>query len=195
MWDERYAGTEYVYGTQPNDFLAEMVDRIPAGPVLCLADGEGRNGVFVATRGHAVTSVDASSVGLAKARALAAERGVALETVQADLASFELGEGRWAGIVSIFCHLPPAIRGPLYAQVARSLMPGGVLVLEAYGPGQLGRGTGGPPVVEMMPDAATLEAEVPGLAWEHRYEGERSVVEGWGHTGDAWVVQLIGRRR
>ena len=100
FWDERYAAPGYAYGTEPNDFLAEVAERIPVGGrVLCLADGEGRNGVFLARRGHAVTSVDLSPVGLRKAEALAAQHGVSITTVHADLADFPFEDGAWDGVV------------------------------------------------------------------------------------------------
>lgn len=93
-WNDRYRTDEFVFGTAPNDFLAEVASRIPPGSVLCLGEGEGRNGVHLASLGYEVTGVDASDVGLAKARTLAAARGVALETVVANLATFDLGEDR-----------------------------------------------------------------------------------------------------
>jgi SAM-dependent methyltransferase len=141
MWDERYGAPEYVYGTEPNEFLASVASRIPLGRVLSLADGEGRNGVFLATLGHRVTSVDASPVGLAKAGRLAAARGVTLTTIVADLAEYAIAPGGWEGIVSIFCHLPPPLRRRVHEQVVRGLAPGGMYVLEAYSVRQLQFGT------------------------------------------------------
>ncbi|MDO9476176.1 MAG: class I SAM-dependent methyltransferase [Pseudohongiella sp.] len=93
-----------------NGILAQHYRELPLGPILCLAEGEGRNAVFLAEQGYEVTTVDASAVGLAKAINLATARGVNIHTVQADLAEFDLGTGQWTGIVSIFCHLPPTIR-------------------------------------------------------------------------------------
>jgi SAM-dependent methyltransferase len=113
MWDERYSQEGFVYGTEPNEFLAAVAGRIPAGPVLSLGEGEGRNAAYLASLGHRVVAVDQSEVGLAKARALAADRGLTIETVRADLATFPIEPGAWAGIVSIFCHLPRSIRVPL----------------------------------------------------------------------------------
>src|SRR5690606_8127635 len=102
FWNARYAGEDYAYGTEPNDFLVAQAPRLPAGlPVLCLADGEGRNGVWLASRGFDVTSVDVAQQGLDKAQALARRAGVAIETVRADVARYELGEDRRGGIVSI----------------------------------------------------------------------------------------------
>lgn len=195
MWDERYSQSGYVYGTEPNEFLAEAAARIPLGPVLSLGEGEGRNAACLASLGYQVTAVDQSEVGLAKAQRLAAERGLTIETVSADLASFPIQPGAWAGIVSIFCHLPRRIRAPLYAAVVRGLQPGGVFVLEAYTPQQIGRGTGGPQDPDMLVSLANLTAELAGLEFVHARELEREVREGEYHTGVASVVQVIGVRR
>lgn len=195
MWDQRYAADGFFYGTEPNDFLRQEVARLPRGELLCLGDGEGRNGVWLATQGHAVTSVDLSAVGLAKARLLAQQRGVAIATVHADLATFDLGEARWHAVVSIFCHLPSALRRDVYARVVRSLRPGGVVLLESYTPAQLGRGTGGPPVADMMVDLATLRADFAGLEVLLGVERERDVHEGTGHRGASSVVQFVAKKR
>ncbi len=194
MWDRRYKGNDYFYGTAPNDFLAAHAHAIRPGPVLCLAEGEGRNAVFLAERGHPVTAVDSSIEGLRKAERLARERGVTIEYLQADLADFDLGQDRWAGIVSIFAHLPPPLRRRVHAAVPHALQTGGVLLLEAYTPRQLEHGTGGPPVAELMMSEAILRDELSGLAFEHLAELEREVIEGSGHTGTGAVVQAIARR-
>lgn len=194
MWDERYAEPGFAYGTEPNDFLVQAAHHIPPGPVLCLAEGQGRNAVFLAGLGHPVTAVDQSAVGLSKARQLATERGVHIETEVADLADFDLGDGRWAGIVSIFCHLPPDLRRKVYAAAVRALVPGGVLVLEAYTPAQLTHRTGGPQVIELLASQATLQAELAGLEWLEAREIERDIHEGPYHNGRSAVVQLVGRR-
>lgn len=194
MWDERYSQSGYVYGTEPNEFLAEAAVRIPPGPVLSLGEGEGRNAAYLASLGHRVTAVDQSEVGLAKAQRLAAERGLTIETMPADLADFPIQPGAWAGIVSIFCHLPRQIRVPPYAAAVRGLRPGGVFVLEAYTPQQIGRGTGGPQDPDMLVSLADLSAELAGLEFVHARELEREVREGQYHTGVASVAQVIGVR-
>lgn len=192
FWDDRYGTTEYLYGTEPSDFLAERYSALPrGGEILCLADGEGRNGVFLATQGMRVTGVDSSSVGLEKARRLAAERGVSLDTVVADLESWELGDARWDGIVSIWAHLPAPLRATLHPRIARALRPGGILLLEHYHPRQLGYGTGGPPDPSMMLTLDELIAAFPDWIRLHSFEGERVVVEGSGHGGKSYVTQAI----
>lgn len=193
-WDERYARDEYLFGKEPNDFLAEVAGRVPLGDVLCLADGEGRNGVFVASLGHRVTSVDASTVALDKARKLAAEKGVSIETVVADLNAYDLGEAKWDCIVSIFFHLPPEIRKAIHAKVARAIRPGGHLILEAYTPEQLNFRTGGPPTTERLMTLAMLREDFAGFEFLHAQEKERDIHEGVGHAGRGAVVQLFARK-
>lgn len=194
FWDNRYAGDDFVFGTAPNDFLRLCADRIPAGPALCLGEGEGRNAAFLAGCGHAVTAVDQSATGLAKARRLAAHRGLTLDTVVVDLHDYAIPPGAWAAIVSIFLHLPPRLRARVYAQVATGLQPGGVLILEAYTPAQLAFGTGGPKEVELLPTLAGLREELPRLDFLLAHECERDVLEGTGHTGRSAVVQVLARR-
>jgi len=198
FWDQRYADAaqDYVFGTAPNDFLAEVADRIPAGgPVLCLGEGEGRNAVFLARRGHAVTAVDQSAAGLTKAGHLAAAQGVSITTAVADLGDYAIDPGTWAAIVSIFCHLPLEMRRRVHAQAAAGLRPDGVVILEAYTPKQVAHGTGGPVNnPSRLMSLGDVRDEFPGLTWEIAHEVEREVIEGHAHSGRAAVVQLLGRR-
>jgi len=191
MWDKRYSEPGYAYGTAPNDFLVSVVDRIPKGRVLCLAEGEGRNAVYLAGLGYDVVAVDASPVGLQKTRDLAGSRGVHIETVHADLADFTIRPGTYTGIVSIWMHLPSALRAPLHAQVVHALRPGGAYVLEAYTPAQPALGTGGPKDRDRLMDGATLREELAGLDLEVCRELERSVDEGLYHKGRSAVVQVL----
>ena len=167
MWDQRYSAAEYAYGTQPNTFLAENIHHLPKGNVLCLAEGEGRNAVFLAKNGYMVTAVDSSIVGLNKAKKLADENGVTVNCIHADLANYYLGENKWDGIVSIFCPLPPSIRQQLYLKVQAGLKPNGVFLLEAYTPEQIKFGTGGGNSVDLMQSKKTLLAELGHLKFSH----------------------------
>lgn len=194
FWNDRYAVTGHVYGEVPNDFVAEVAPQIPAGPVLCLAEGEGRNAVHLATLGHRVTAVDQSKVGLAKARRLAGARGVEIETVVADLADYSIAAGAWVGIIATFAHLPPALRQRVHRDVVAGLQPGGVFVLEAYTPAQLALDTGGPKSPDLLMTLAGLREELSGLQFLIARERERDVIEGAGHTGRGAVVQVLARR-
>ena len=191
MWDERYSAEEYAYGTNPNKFLEANVSSIPKGKVLSLAEGEGRNAVFLASQGYSVTAVDASLVGLNKARKLAEENGVIVEFIHTDLAEYDLGENKWDGIVSIFCPLPSSIRKQLHKKVEAALKRNGVFLLEAYTPAQLKYGTGGGNSVDVMQSKESLSLELAGLKFKHLIELERDVVEGIYHTGMGAVVQAI----
>lgn len=192
MWDEKYNSVDYFYGKSPNNFLEENYLSIPKGNVLFLAEGEGRNSVFLASKGYDVTAVDISAIGLGKANKLASENNTEIRTVCADLDTFDLGESAWDGIVSIFCHLPPELRHELYKRVEKALKPTGVFLLEAYTPKQLEFKTGGPPVSEMMLTKNILLDELPKIEFSHLVELEREVIEGVGHHGLASVVQAIG---
>jgi len=194
MWNERYSQPGFAYGTDPNAFLVSIAGRIPRGRILSLAEGEGRNAVFLASLGCAVTAVDASDVGLAKASRLAAERGVAIDTVVADLARFRIEPGSWDGIVSIFCHLPKELRAAVHRAAVEGLKRGGIFVLEAYTPRQLAFGSGGPQSAELMMTLDDLRPELAGLDFIHARELERDVVEGRFHTGRASVVQVLGMK-
>ncbi len=194
MWNERYAKADYFYGTEPNGFLAENVELL-SGPVLSLSEGEGRNTVFMARQGLDVLGVDNSAVGLEKAQALAESQAVVIRTEVADLADYHLEPESFGSVVSIFAHLPGAIRSKLYPQVEAALKPGGVLLLEAYSEKQLKNNTGGPKEIDMLMSVEKLQREFPNLTPILLQEIEREVIEGEGHTGMASVVQFIARKQ
>jgi len=194
MWDQRYGGKEYAYGTEPNEFLVAMSPRLPMGRVLCLGEGEGRNAVWLAGQGYDLTALDASRVGLEKAQRLAAERGVTISTVHADLAAYDIEAGIWDVILSVFCHLPTTLRADVHRRCVAGLRSGGVMLLEAYTPRQLGHGTGGPLVAELMMDEEKLRAELAGLEFLQLQESEREIHEGTFHNGLGSVVQMVGRK-
>jgi SAM-dependent methyltransferase len=196
-WDARYAHPNHVYGYRPNDFLAAQERMLRRGSrVLCLGDGEGRNGVWLATRGHAVVSLDFSRAGLDKAEALAAEKGVSIETWHVDLADWVRNpapERPWDAVVAIFLHLPPELRRDVARAVTAQCAPGAVLILEAYTPAQLALGTGGPKDETMLVTRADVVADWVGWRLEARLV-ERRIFEGMGHQGLGSVVQALGLR-
>ena len=194
MWNKRYDTDQYVYGKEPNQFLVEHLGSLRRGNVLCVAEGEGRNAVFLAGKGFHVTAVDASSVGLKKAARLAGEAGVTIHTVVSDLLDYEIIPDSLDNVVSIFCHLRKDIRVELHRRIVSGLRKGGILVLEAYTPRQLKYGTGGPPDVTKLMTLVDLRKELAGLEILLGQEIDREVVEGHLHTGLGAVVQLIGRK-
>lgn len=196
MWNERYMDRFAAYGAAPNDFLRAVVRQIPSGPVLEIAAGEGRNAVFLAQLGYEVTAMDQSDVGLASARALAQDKGAELETQCADLADFDLGQSKWAGIVAIWAHLPPEVRARVHGACVRALQPGGVMVLEAYSPRQLEMpGKGGPPNVAMLVSPEDARREFSGLDFHLVQETRRVVEEGRYHSGLSATTQLLASKR
>ena len=192
FWNKRYTTNEYLYGTEANTFLAENAHLLH-GPVLSLSEGEGRNAVFIASRGLRVVGVDCSEVGLEKAKSLATSRGVVIETEVADLADYQPKERHFGSVVSISAHLPSSVREKLYPLIEKSLKPNGVVLLEAYSETQLKRGTGGPKDIDMLMSVEKLRKEFPNLTPILIREIEREVSEGEGHTGIASVVQYIAR--
>ena len=191
MWDERYSAEEYAYGKSPNQFLEANYKVIPKGEVLSLAEGEGRNAVFLAKQGYAVTAVDASQVGLDKAKRLADENGVSIELIHADLADYDIGENQWDGIISIFCPFPSALRKELHKKVVAGLKTNGVFITEAYTPEQIKHNTGGGKSADLMNTKESLSVELNGLKFKHLVELERDIIEGIYHTGLGAVVQAI----
>lgn len=195
FWDDRYRSDEYAYGREPNEFLRTEAHRIGRGRVLCLAEGEGRNAVFLAGLGHEVTAVDLSAEGLRKAERLAREKHVEITTVQADLATYEPDVDAFTGIVATFAHLPPPVRRQVHAWIARALRLGGVFVLEAYTPHQLAFDTGGPRDAALLMTLEGLKEELSPLAVEIGREVERQVHEGPFHQGLSATVQIVAVRR
>jgi SAM-dependent methyltransferase len=193
-WDERYSEPGFAYGKEPNDYLVAMAKDIPQGKVLSLAEGEGRNAVFLAQLGCDVTAVDLSAVGMQKAQEMARGKNLVIKTVVMDLNDYDPGTEQWDAVVSIFCHMPPAQRAELHRRVVQALKPGGVFLLEADIPRQLEFATGGPGTAELMMSLASLEQELQGLELELAHEIERDVHEGKYHHGRGAVVQILGRK-
>jgi SAM-dependent methyltransferase len=194
-WDERFGKDGFAYGTEPSRWLVESAPRIrPGGSVLCLGEGEGRNGVWLARQGFVVEAVDGSPVGLEKARRLAALHGVGLRTTVADLQEHVPEAGRHDAVVLVFLHLPPALRQVVHARAAAALAPGGLVVVEAFTPRQLAFSSGGPRQADMLYEPATLRSDFPGVAWEVVEEHEVDLDEGPLHQGRAAVVRARGRR-
>ena len=152
-WNSRFSGEGYLFGTEPNRFLAAQRDRLPRqGRALTIADGEGRNGAWLARQGLEVTSVEYAPAAIAKARRLAEQHGVSLDIVQADVAAWDWGEPRFDVVAGIFIQFAgPALRTVLFHRMRDVLLPGGLLLIEGYTPAQLRHGTGGPPAVVARP--------------------------------------------
>lgn len=194
IWNSRYDSPDYIFGTSPNDFLNANCSAIHnGGTVLCIGEGEGRNAVHLAKLGFQVTAMDASSVGLAKAKALAELNHVSIQTIVADLSNFDFGISTWDCIVSIFCHLPPDLRKSVHSRVQPALKPNGLFLLEAYNPEQLRFKTGGPSDPSMLYSRSMLQDDFADLKILSCNELEREIQEGSAHNGHSAVVQYIGQ--
>lgn len=194
FWDDRFADSEFVYGREPNDFLREQADRLTFGPVLSLGEGEGRNGVYLARLGHCVRAIDQSAVGLQKARHLAAEHQVDIQTQCADVNTFNFEPEAWAGVLAFFMHLAPDLRAQLHHNIRRSLKPGGWFILEAYTPAQMALDTGGPKAPELLMTAEELRRDFDGFTFDVLREVRRNMSEGPVHQGPSETVQMLARK-
>lgn len=196
-WEERFAFDGYLFGTAPNAFLAREAGRLaPGSRVLCVADGEGRNSTHLAGLGHDVHAVEAAANALVKARSLAAERGVAVEFEQADLEEWAFPVAAYDAVVAIFIQFTdPAGRARMFAQMAAALRPGGLLLLEGYGPGQLAYGTGGPKHLDHLYTVDELATAFPGFDVLLLEEYDAVLDEGPRHQGMSALVDLVAARR
>lgn len=194
IWDERFSGEGFVYGTHPSRWLEAQAGLLrPGSRILSLGEGEGRNAAWLAERGHRVTAVDGSAVGLEKARRLAAARGVSIEAVVADLAEYLPERGAFDAVLLVFLHLPPALRPVVHARAEAALGPGGLLILEAFTPRQLAFRSGGPRQADWLYEPEALRRDLPRIAWSSLSEVEVDLDEGPLHQGRAAVVRAAGR--
>ncbi len=192
MWQQRYDRSEYLFGEAPNAFLRDHADLVkPGAKVLALADGEGRNGVFLAERGCDVLSMDFSARALQKAGALARKRGVTLRIEEADVTTWPFPEEDYDVVVAIFIQfLPPAPRKALFANIRKTLKPGGLLLLQGYRPEQIAYGTGGPSQVENFYTRDLLEAEFADFACDIKSH-DAEIHEGVAHGGMSALIDLV----
>jgi 2-polyprenyl-3-methyl-5-hydroxy-6-metoxy-1,4-benzoquinol methylase len=196
IWDERYAQDGYLFGTEPNAFLASQRHLLKPGmSCLAVADGEGRNGVWLAQQGLQVLSVEASAVALEKAKRLAQQRGVNVEFEQADLAHWQWGENRFDVVAAIFIQFaPPVLREQMFAGIRSCLKPGGLLLLQGYTPRQLEYKTGGPSQAENLYTEALLRKAFGDMEIAHLREHDDQVSEGAGHSGMSALIDLVARK-
>lgn len=197
FWNERYAADEYLFGTQPNAFLAREAHRLtPGSKVLAIADGEGRNSVFLAQHGHRVLATDVSEMALDKARNLAERRGVEVEYRQVDLAAWDWPEETFDAVVGIFIQFAgPALRREMFDGFRQALRPGGILLLHGYRKDQLDYGTGGPPTVENLYTEQSLLDAFADWDIEHIGSYDAEIEEGTGHSGMSALIDLIARKK
>lgn len=197
LWEERFgASDDYLYGTEPNRFLTAQAPRLaPGSTILAVADGEGRNGVWLAGQGHRVTAIDGSAAALQKSRRLARRQGVELRHLQADLLTWDWGDEHYDAVVAIFIQFAgPEDRRRLFKGMVKALRPGGLLLLQGYRPEQLDYGTGGPSVVENLYTEEQLRQELEGLDFLHLHSHDSTLSEGTGHRGRSALIDLVARK-
>jgi len=195
-WNTRFSGPDYHFGRMPNAFLAREASRLtPGQAVLCVADGEGRNGVFLATRGLAVTAFDIAPNGVAKARALAAEQGVHVDVQEADIREWNWDARTYDAVVAIFIQfLTPGERPGVFRGMQRAVAPGGLLLLEGYRPEQIGYRTGGPGNPEHLYTREWLEEAFRGWELLRLDAYDAALDEGSGHAGMSALIDLVARK-
>ncbi|HXP75957.1 MAG TPA: class I SAM-dependent methyltransferase [Stellaceae bacterium] len=195
-WNARFAAEDYYFGIEPNRFLRERAALLPkSGRVLAVADGEGRNGVWLAEQGLDVLSIDFSPVALAKARKLARERGVKLETAETDLAKWRWPKAAFTAVVAIFIQFAgPALRDRIFTGVKKALKPGGLLLLEGYRPKQLEYKTGGPPIAENLYTEELLRSAFAEFEILELLSHDDEIHEGRGHDGMSALIDLVARK-
>ena len=195
-WNQRFSGNDYLFGTAPNAFLASQRPLLRHGQsALAVADGEGRNGVWLAEQGHDVLSIDFSANAQAKAQLLAAARGVSLRAELVDLFAWDWGGRSFDIIAAIFIQFAtPDERAALFVKIKGALRPGGHLILQGYRPKQLDYGTGGPPNAENMYTEDLLRRSFDDLTIVHLSEHDDVIVEGAGHAGMSALIDLVARK-
>jgi cyclopropane fatty-acyl-phospholipid synthase-like methyltransferase len=195
-WESRFAAPGYLFGTAPNAFLRSQAHRLRAGQTaLSIADGEGRNGVWLAEQGLDVLSIDFAPTALQKAQALAAERGVALRIEQADLTSWTWPQDQFDVIIAIFTQfLTPVERPRIFASTKRALKTGGWILIQGYRPEQLKYRTGGPSDIAQLYTRAMLEQAFGNLSYLEINEHDSEISEGQGHVGMSALIDLAARK-
>ena len=196
MWNQRFDTPNYVFGTEPARFLVRHAGHLKPGlRGLAVADGEGRNSVFMAQRGVETVAMDTSANALAKAKALAEARGVSVSHVAADIATWHWQPAAFDLVVAVFIQfLAPEARGVAFAGMVETLKPGGVLMVHGYRPEQLGYGTGGPRAEANLYTEALLRASFADLEILALESYDTEIDEGGGHAGMSALIDLIARK-
>ncbi len=195
LWNARFAVPDYVFGEAPNAFLLAQAARLGQGRALALADGEGRNSVWLAQQGFTVDAFDLSEAAVAKAQALAEKHQVSVNLSCTDWRSFDWRSAHYDLIVGIFFQFAePQERTELFEHVKQSLKPGGVLVIQGYGKDQLRFNTGGPGKLANLYDEDTLRQGFAGFEVLVCHSYEADLHEGAAHVGRSALVGFVGRK-
>lgn len=194
FWDIRYGDRDYAYGTEPNVYFKSFIDTHSSGKILLPGEGEGRNAVYAAINGWDVYAVDQSQAGMEKAKKLAELNDVTIDYQIQDLSVLDSNKDVYDAIALVFLHLPPQIRSTIHQKFIKLLKPGGLIMIEAFSKAQLGRETGGPPVLEMLYDKEMLQSDFRELNILELYETLEEYNEGPYHQGEGAVIRMIARK-
>lgn len=192
-WNERFKDEKYVYGTEPNVFLKDM-HAVLSGDVLTIAEGEGRNAVFLAGQGLNVTAWDYAESGLEKVSKLAARQGVRVNTELVDLAEAKWQQNQWDGIVNVFGHFPGEVRQKTLSGVKGAIKPGGYFIAEVYSHSQIPYQSGGPKELDFLYRPEDFLEEFSDWRIVHFFLGEVIRNEGELHNGLSHVIQFVGQK-
>ena len=195
-WDARFAKPGLLFGAEPNAFLVREAARLaPASRVLSVADGEGRNSLWLAEQGHAVTAFDLSPIAVDKARHWAAERGASVEFHIAGIDDWNWMPDQFDAVVAIFVQFAdPALRQRMFDGMWRTLQPGGLLLVQGYTPKQLDYRTGGPGRLDHLYTPELLRELLPAADWLVLHEHEATLHEGTGHAGRSALIDVVARK-
>lgn len=196
-WNTRFEGGEYLFGRAASQFVERMEPSLARGSrVLCIADGEGRNSVFLAGRGHHVDANDFAPNAIAKARRLAAEAGVTVMFDQVDLETWSWPQRAYDAVFAVFVQFAyPPLRDAMFAGLKRAVVPGGRVFVHGYTPKQLVYGTGGPPDAERLYTEDLLRSSFSDCEIERLASHEAELQEGAGHSGMSALIDLVARPR
>lgn len=194
FWNQRFGGDEYAYGTQPNEFYKEQLEKLEPGKILFPAEGEGRNAVYAATQGWDVAAFDPSTEGKRKAELLALSKKVSIEYLTSDYENIHFPEETFDCVVLIFAHMHPLKRNEYHKKLVSYLKPGGTLILEGFAKKQIFNTTGGPQNIDMLFSKEELENDFSGFSNLEITETEVNLDEGAFHRGTAAVIRVLGKK-
>lgn len=194
FWDEKYDTDHFVYGKEPNSFLASEIAKLTPGKILLPGEGEGRNAVYAASKGWNVDAFDQSKVGSEKALSLAGELGVVIDYQVSGLDRFDFQQNHYDAVGLIFFHASPAERKILHRRVCNALKRGGIVIIEAFHTQQLGNGSGGPQSLEMLLNRKTILDDFSTLQTMHIEELSIALNEGPFHQGKANIIRFVGKK-
>lgn len=197
FWNERFDNDEFIFGKEPNEYLVEQSTHYlrPGNSVLCIADGEGRNGVWLAKQGMLVTGFDVSDIALSKANQFANENQVSIQYSLCDTDGFDWQANTYDAVIGIFIQFAdPEMRTRIFKQVHQTLKPGGLFILQGYTPKQLVYKTGGPSLIEHLYTEEMIRKLSQGFEILDLQCYEKELSEGARHTGMSALLGMVAKK-